>query len=200
MIAYSIEAAQAAMCFDRIVVSTDDREIADIAEAYGAEVPFLRPHDVSDDFSTTIQVIQHAIKELCLTEQDNICCIYATAPFIEVDKLLTGLKLLQENQLDYAYSATEFSFPIQRAFYLTEQGKVEMFSPEHFTTRSQDLIKAYHDAGQFYWGSFQAYKQGTPFFSENTMPVLLDITKVQDIDTPSDWNRAELIYNFIFDQ
>lgn len=197
MIAYSIEAAQNANCFDRIVVSTDDREIADIAETYGAEVPFLRSADISDDFATTIDVIQHAIIELALNEQDNICCIYATAPFIEVNKLLSGLTLMQFHKLDYAYSATEFSFPIQRAFYLNNAGKVSMFYPEYFNTRSQDLTKAYHDAGQFYWGRYDAYKQGLPFFSANTMPVILDVSKVQDIDTPSDWKRAELIYNLM---
>ncbi len=197
MIAYSIEAAKKSKCFARIVVSTDDDEIAEIAKACGAEVPFFRPDNVSDDFATTIDVIQHALKELCLTEQDNICCIYATAPFIEVKELKNGLELLNKYQLDYAYSATEFSFPIQRAFHLTENGKVKMFTPEHFNTRSQDLTKAYHDAGQFYWGRFQAYKQGLPFFSENTMPVILNPSKVQDIDTPSDWDRAELIYNLL---
>jgi len=195
MIAYSIEAAKKSGCFDRIIVSTDDDEIASIAKAYGAEVPFLRPADVSDDYATTIDVIQHAILELELNEQDNICCIYATAPFIEVDKLLNGLTLMQVHKLDYAYSATEFTFPIQRAFYLNDTGKESMFQPEHFNTRSQDLTKAYHDAGQFYWGRYGAYKQGIPFFSENTMPVILDATKVQDIDTSSDWLRAELIYN-----
>jgi N-acylneuraminate cytidylyltransferase len=195
MIAYSIDVAKQSGCFDRIVVSTDDDEIASIAKVYGAEVPFLRPADVSDDYATTIDVIQHAIIELELNEQDNICCIYATAPFIEVDKLLDGLSLMQVHKLDYAYSATEFSFPIQRAFYLNDAGKVSMFYPEYFNTRSQDLTKAYHDAGQFYWGRYDAYKQGIPFFSENTMPVILDVSKVQDIDTSSDWQRAELIYN-----
>jgi pseudaminic acid cytidylyltransferase len=195
IIAYSIEVAKQSGCFDRIVVSTDDDEIASIAKAYGAEVPFLRPANVSDDYATTIDVIQHAIIELELNEQDNICCIFATAPFIEVEKLLDGLSLMQVHKLDYAYSATKFSFPIQRAFYLNDAGKVSMFYPEHFNTRSQDLTKAYHDAGQFYWGRCDAYKCGIPIFSENTMPVILDVSKVQDIDTSSDWKRAELIYN-----
>ncbi|MCL1093797.1 pseudaminic acid cytidylyltransferase [Shewanella kaireitica] len=195
MIAYSIDAALASGCFDKVIVSTDDQEIADVALEYGAEVPFLRPEDISDDYATTIDVIQHAMQELKLNAEDKICCIYATAPFIEVNQLLSGLKLLEDHQLDYSYSATEFSFPIQRAFYLNDSGKVEMFYSDHFNTRSQDLTKAYHDAGQFYWGTYEAYKKGTPFFSANTIPVILDISKVQDIDTPSDWKRAELIFN-----
>jgi N-acylneuraminate cytidylyltransferase len=123
-----------------------------------------------------------------------ICCIYATAPFIEISSILKGLELIKNNSLDYAYCATEYSFPIQRAFYLQQDGKVAMFQPEHFNTRSQDLTKAYHDAGQLYWGSYEAYKKGIPFFSKNTMPIILDPSKVQDIDTPLDWKRAELIF------
>ncbi|XQW85877.1 pseudaminic acid cytidylyltransferase [Thalassotalea piscium] len=197
MIAYSIEAAKKSGCFDRIIVSTDDQEIADVALKYGAEIPFIRPSNISDDHATTIDVIQHAIHwlENENINVNNICCIYATAPFIEISSILKGLELMENNTLDYVYCATEYSFPIQRAFYLQDDGKVKMFQPEHFNTRSQDLTKAYHDAGQLYWGSIEAYKNGLPFFSKNTMPIILESSKVQDIDTPSDWIRAEQIYS-----
>ena len=200
MIAYSIEAAIASECFDKIIVSTDDFEISEVAIQYGAEVPFIRPSNVSDDFSTTIDVIQHAIKELGLADDVNICCLYATAPFVTEKSLSEGLSLLSSCELDYAFSAAEFSFPIQRAFRLNENKKVEMFQPEHFNTRSQDLENSYHDAGQFYWGKCSAFKEGKPFFSSEAKPVILPSTRVQDIDTEEDWARAELIFKLLKEQ
>lgn len=193
MIAYSIEAAKESGCFDRIVVSTDDEEIAEVAKTLGAEVPFVRPVDLADDFATTLDVIQHAITALNLASDSMICCIYATAPFISARDIQQGYELLKTHKADYAFTATEFSFPIQRAFRLNKSDKVEMFYPEHLNTRSQDLEKAYHDAGQFYWGTYDAYTEGVPFFSANSVPVVLPNYRVQDIDTPDDWKRAELL-------
>lgn len=194
IIAYSIEAAKEAGCFDRIIVSTDDNEIASIALKYGAEVPFIRPNDISDDYSTTLDVIAHAITELNLPESAKVCCIYATAPLISNKKLLEGLSLLNASELGYTFSATEFSSPIQRAFKLTATGSIEMFQPENFNLRSQDLEKAYHDAGQFYWGICTAFLNKTPFFGGSSTPVILSNTLVQDIDTLDDWKKAEIIY------
>lgn len=194
IIAYSIEAALTSGCFDRVIVSTDSQEIADIALKYGAEVPFLRPAHIAGDFTTTIEVIQHAIMALSLEDPTLICCIYATAPFVTSKSLAVGREMLVAENLDYCFSATEFSFPIQRAFRLNDTGRVEMFQPENYKVRSQDLEPAYHDAGQFYWGTCQAFSSGKVIFSNNVKPVVLNASQVQDIDTLDDWNKAEFLY------
>jgi N-acylneuraminate cytidylyltransferase len=196
MIAWSIEAALESGCFDRVVVSTDDAEIAEVARQQGAEVPFMRPAEFSDDHTGTIPVIRHAIETMNsqgrLVEQ--ACCLYATAPFIRAEDLRQGLDILQGSDVDYAFSVTSYAFPIQRALRLTREGRVEMFNPEHFTTRSQDLEEAYHDAGQFYWGRADAWLQGKMIFSPTSLPVMLPRHRVQDIDTPEDWVRAEWLF------
>jgi len=195
MIAYSIEAALKSKLFDRVIVSTDDEEIAKIATQYGAEVPFMRPAELSDDHTATIPVIAHAIEELQKEETIDIaCCIYATAPFIEVTYLKEAYQSLVNKQSDYAFSATSFAFPIQRAIKLNADQSVEMFNPEHFNTRSQDLEEAYHDAGQFYFGTVQAWLEARPIFSKASSAVILPRHKVQDIDTMEDFHRAELMY------
>jgi N-acylneuraminate cytidylyltransferase len=193
MIAWSIEAAIRSGCFDQVVVSTDDAEIADVARQYGASVPFMRPAELSDDYTGTLPVIRHAIEWFNGQGQtvEQVCCLYATAPFVCVEDIQRGLQILEETGSDYAFSVTSYAFPIQRAIRLTEQGRVEMFSPEHFNTRSQDLEEAYHDAGQFYWGRASAWLQGKMIFSPDSAPVLLPRHRVQDIDTPDDWLRAE---------
>lgn len=199
LIAYSIEAAKASQCFDRIIVSTDDIEIAEIAKQYGAQVPFIRPAEISDDFSTTMDVMQHAIK-YC-TEQgyepNLVCCIYATAPFLLPEYLQQGAEEFKDDTIEYAFSATSFPFPIQRAIKLTDTGRVNMFYREYADTRSQDLTEAYHDAGQFYWGNASAFSQGKAIFAEHSKAVLLPRKRVQDIDTPEDWELAEALFSVL---
>jgi N-acylneuraminate cytidylyltransferase len=197
MIAYSIEAAKKSGCFDKIIVSTDDQEIAEVAKQYGAEVPFIRPANISDDFATTLDVMQHAIN-WCHKQNwsvNNVCCIYATAPFILSEYILQGLTLLAADNVQYVFSATTFAFPIQRAIALSDNGEVSMFSPEHEKTRSQDLPEAYHDAGQFYWGKESAFKNAISIFSEHSRVILLPRSHVQDIDTPEDWDLALTLYS-----
>ncbi|WP_273001967.1 pseudaminic acid cytidylyltransferase [Pseudoalteromonas issachenkonii] len=196
MIAYSIEAAVNSQCFDKIIVSTDDAEIAEVAIKHGAEVPFIRPDNISDDYATTLDVIKHAIE---FTESQgwavkNVCCIYATAPFLIPEFIQKGLDELTSAEIDYAFSATSFPFPIQRALKLSDEQRVEMFQPEHLNTRSQDLEEAYHDAGQFYWGTKSAFLKRKPFFSPQSKAVLLPRKRVQDIDTNEDWELAEALY------
>ena len=196
MIAWSIQAALNSSCIDEVWVSTDDEEIAAIAQTYGAKVPFIRPAHLSDDFSTTADVMQHAIQEYQIQYQqlpDYVCCLYATAPFVQQQDLLQGFELIQSKDLDYVFSATNYSFPIQRAIKIDSDGKVNMFSPEFFNTRSQDLEEAWHDAGQFYWGTAQAWLQKHTVFSPNSNIISLPSYRVQDIDTLSDWHRAEMI-------
>jgi pseudaminic acid cytidylyltransferase len=196
MIAWSIEAAIQSGCFDEVIVSTDDQEIADVARQFGASVPFMRPAQLSDDYTGTIPVIRHAIEWMRAQGRDvqQVCCIYATAPFVRAEDLCTGLQLLTEQESDYAFSVTSYAFPIQRAIRLTPAKRVEMFNPEHFNTRSQDLEETYHDAGQFYWGQADAWVEGRPIFAESSAPVVLPRHRVQDIDTLEDWERAEWMF------
>lgn len=196
MIAWSIEAARASGLFDHIVVSTDDAEIAEVAKVYGAEVPFMRPAELSDDHTSTSPVLAHAIEWYRERGHmpDPVCCIYATAPFITAADLQRGLQTLTNTGSDFAFSVTSYAFPIQRAIKLTKEGRVEMFQHEHFDTRSQDLEEAYHDAGQFYWGRPEAWLTGKPIFTVDSAPVILPRYRVQDIDTLEDWARAEWMF------
>jgi pseudaminic acid cytidylyltransferase len=197
MIAWSIEAALASGCFDRVIVSTDDDDVAAVAEKYGAEAPFRRPANLADDYTGTIPVIAHAIQ--WLGEQgessDSVCCIYATAPFLDVEDLKAGFRALQSSDdVDYSFAVTSYAFPIQRALRLTPAGRVGMFQPKQFATRSQDLEEAWHDAGQFYWGRARAWLDGVPIFADCAVPVKLPRHRVQDIDTLEDWRRAEWLF------
>ncbi|WP_406667103.1 pseudaminic acid cytidylyltransferase [Gallaecimonas sp. GXIMD1310] len=199
MIAWSIEAAQASGVFDRVIVSTDDEEIAEVANSLGAETPFLRPVDLSDDFATTGQVMAHAVSTLAQLgiQAEIVCCLYATAPFTRAEDLKSAIEKLESSDADFVFSATSFEFPIQRALKLDAKGRVEMFQPEHLLTRSQDLEEAYHDAGQFYCGRAGAFLEQRPFFSPASLALILPRHRVQDIDTPEDWLRAEALFKVI---
>jgi len=197
MIAWSIRAAKASACFDRIIVSTDDEEIASVARDNGAEVPFVRPPELSDDYASTQAVIGHAIvwtSENGDQTPNEVCCLYATAPFVRATDLRTGLTMLRRNRSGYVFPVTRCPFPIQRAVRITASNRIEMFNPECFSSRSQDLEVAYHDAGQFYWGYAEAWLGAKPIFSEDAMPIILPRQYVQDIDTPEDWIVAELMH------
>ena len=199
MIGYSIEAAITAQCFDKVVVSTDDLEIAEVAISFGAEVPFIRPYELANDHVATIPVVKHAIEWLDDQGQSptDVCCLYATAPFIQSQTISKALQQLQESKADYCFSVTSFAFPIQRSIRITQDDKVDMFYPENFYVRSQDLEEAYHDAGQFYWGKAQAFKDELPIFSKKASPYILPRYLVQDIDTMEDWIRAETMYRVL---
>jgi N-acylneuraminate cytidylyltransferase len=196
IIAYSIETALQSGCFDRVIVSTDDKEIADIARQYGAEIPFIRPSYISNDYADTTSVIAHAIT--WLQEQnkkpDLVCCIYATAPFIQVEDLQSSLRQIELKDVDYCFSVTSYPFPIQRSIKITAENRCEMFQIDMFNKRTQDLEEAYHDAGQFYWGKASAWIENKPVFSVRSIPYILPRYQVQDIDTQEDWIRAEAMY------
>ena len=201
MIAWSIQAAIDSGCFDEVWVSTDDEEIAAVAQVYGAKVPFLRPAYLSDDFATTADVMSHAVEEFGKINHalpDYICCLYATAPFVTKADLVQGLEKIKNNSnLNYVFSATTYPFPIQRAIKLNEYDTVEMFSPQYFKVRSQDLEEAWHDAGQFYWGTAEAWLNKAMIFSTQSRVVELPRFRVQDIDTQEDWDRAEWLFKAI---
>ncbi|WP_157670893.1 pseudaminic acid cytidylyltransferase [Chitinibacter sp. GC72] len=198
ILAYSIETAQASALFDRIIVSTDDAQVAELALQFGAEVPFIRPADLSDAHATTMAVMQHAINALRVDgfEFDFACCIYATAPFLQPHFLREGERLLAE-QADamYAFSVTSFAFPVQRALVLNEEGRLDALYPQYRNTRSQDLSEALHDAGQFYWGRCDAWVRGEVIYSPLSLPVKLPRYLTQDIDTVEDWQLAEHLYS-----
>lgn len=196
MIAWSIQAALESEAFDRIIVSTDDEEIADVSRRYGAETPFVRPAELSNDHADTDEVVAHAIGWLREQGQapEAACCIYATAPFILVEDLRRAKDALYSGDWDFAFTVTDFAAPIFRSFRQTEGGGIEMFYPEHYLTRSQDLPLALHDAGQFYWGRPQAWIEQRPVFDRRSVPVIIPRWRVQDIDTGEDWIRAELMF------
>jgi len=199
MIAHSIAAACESNLFDRILVSTDDCEIAEVAKALGAEVPFLRPVELSNDFAGTTEVIAHAAQWM-LDQQwaiEAVCCLYATAPFVRAEDLNRGFVALESGPWAYALTVTEFAAPIFRSFHLHPDGGVEMFFPDQFSTRSQDLPVALHDAGQFYWGRPTAWLERKRIFDRHSFPVIIPRWRVQDIDTEADWRRAELMMNAI---
>ena len=198
LISYSIGAAKACGLFDHVIVTTDDAEIRDISNSYGAETPFVRPLELANDHVTTVPVIKQAVEWVTehIGKVANVCCIYATAPFVQVSDLRKAYDLMIQNAVSgYVFSATNFPFPIQRAFKIKPTGLVEMFEPLNYLTRSQDLEEAYQDAGQFYWGSAETYRSGKIFFSVDSMAYILPRHMVQDIDTPEDWTRAELMYD-----
>ena len=198
LIAYSIEIAIERQLFDRIIVSTDDQEIAEVAIQYGAEVPFIRPAELADDHTGTGDVVEHAIKTIQESDKqyDYLCTLYATAPLLQKEYLVEGYNKLRSNQAQQAFSVASMPFPIQRCFKVNENGRCEMFQPEHFLTRSQDLQEAYQDAGQFYWKSLTRPTTDITFGS-GSIPIILPRYLVQDIDTEEDWEQAELMYQLL---
>lgn len=202
MIAWSIDAARAAGCFDRILVSTDDDEIAAVARGFGAEVPFQRPAHLADDNATTQAVVMHAV-QWCRQqglEPTAVCCLYATAPFVlPADLVKAGLLLEQAPTSSFVFAATSFPFPIQRAIRIDTAGRSAMFQPEHFNTRSQDLEEAFHDAGQFYWARPEAWVSNLNIFDDGS-PLILPRWRVQDIDNEEDWLCAEQLHQLMEQQ
>jgi pseudaminic acid cytidylyltransferase len=195
IISYTIKAAQHADLFDKIIISTDSEKIAKVAESYGAEVPFIRPAELADDYTGTDAVILHALKRLVEDGEkiDYICCIYATAPFIKAEYIIKGYNILRDKNATTSFSVTTYHFPIFRSLKINNQDRLEMFWPEYKETRSQDLPEAYHDAGQFYWAAAKKYLKEKQFYSKDAVPVILPRYLVQDIDTIEDWETAEKI-------
>lgn len=195
MIAWPIREAFKSKCFDRIIVSTDDEEIAEVAKLYGAEVPYIRPSELAGDYTGTTEVMSHAVRwHLDQGEMvEDVCCIYATAPFLQSKDLVSGLEALKKSNASYALSITAYAFPIQRSFRITSDQRLQMFNPEQFGMRSQDLEPAWHDAAQFYWGRPLAWIAKTPIFGKDSVPVPIPNYRVHDIDSEDDWLRAELM-------
>ena len=195
IIAWSIQAAQESGCFDRVIVSTDSKEIANTAKLFGAEVPFLRDKNLSDDHTPTLPVISDAISRL-EDEIEFVCCIYPTAPFVKPDDISKGLKIIMEQKVDFVFTATKYNYPIQRALRLDQDGTVSMLQPDQENVRSQDLEDTFHDAGQFYWGRSDAWLEGRPILNNSCILEVLE-SHSQDIDTEDDWRKAEIKFRLL---
>jgi len=190
LIAYSIENAKKSELFEKIAVSTDNEEIAKVAKNYGAEVLY-RPKELADDFSTSMEVFEHAINELNKDKKYKFACmIYATAPLLDIKYLKIGLDRLKNSDCCFSFSATTYDFPIWRGFEIEKQ-KAKMLWPEFLNTRSQDLKEVYHDAAQFYWKKLNCQEK---FTFDGNIPIIIPKYLVQDIDTMEDFIKAELIY------
>lgn len=203
IIQYSIDTAINSKLFEKVIVSTDDEKIAAEAERLGAEVPFLRPAELSDDFTPTVPVIKHAINFLSSQGIDPqlVCCLYATAPLIKQQYFLEAYHKLENNsQYKYSFPVCTFPFPIQRALKLNSKNSIDMFSPEYQLTRSQDLEEAFHDAGQFYFGRTEAWLDEEVIYAKYSCGVTVPRYLCQDIDTEEDWKMAEVIYTSNLDK
>jgi len=201
IIAYSIEAAMEAGAFDEVMVSTDDKEIAEIAVSYGAKVPFFRSEATANDYATTADVLLEVLEEYEKRGQhyDLAACIYPTAPFITPARLKEAVETLENSEKDTLIPVVQFSYPPQRALVIENERLVFKY-PENLTARSQDLEKHYHDAGQFYVFKTEAFKNNKNLMVGNIAPLVLDEMEVQDIDTIEDWKLAELKYKMLNSQ
>lgn len=199
MLSRSIQTAQDSGLFKEIIVSTDSEKIANIALQYGATVPFMRPKNLADDHTGTREVIIHAIKQLELfsAEFNDVCCLYATAPFTTPHDLRLASKLLHDSiDHSFVFTATSFPYPVQRALQLNAKGYASFIDPSASMKRSQDLLEFYHDAGQFYWGTLSSWKIKKNIL-DGGRPLLIPRWRVQDIDTEEDWIHAELLFKAI---
>ncbi len=200
LIAYSIQCAKESKLFDEVIVSTEDEEIAKVAKDYGAKVPFMRPEKLGDDFATAGSAVSWTLDELKKQgkEYEFCCTIYATAPFLKPDVLVKSFQTLSSSDAKYCFSATSFPYAFQRAFKL-ENDRCKMFFPAYYSSRSQDLEPAYHDAGQFYWDNLNK-SSAKNMFDEDSIAYLLPRYLVHDIDTQEDWDMAELIFKVLLRQ
>ncbi len=198
IIKYSIDVALQSVCFDEVMVSTDDKQIAKISSLGGANIPFLRSNKTSDDYAMLVDVIEEVILKYLEKGRafDYFCCILATAPFISTEKLIKGFNLLIQTNADSVIPVARFNYPIQRALKI-DDGQLKMFWPENYNVRSQDLISAYHDCGQFYWMKTQSFLEQKKIYAKYTVPIEVSSLHVQDIDTLQDWSLAELKYKKI---
>jgi pseudaminic acid cytidylyltransferase len=199
IISYSIETAITSGLFDDVMVSTDSKEIAEVALKYGASVPFMRSSQNADDYAGTADVLKEVLLQLKENGKayNHACCIYPTAPFINVDTLQKGYSLLTAGSYDTVFPVCAFSYPVLRSLIVDETGKVAMQWPENINKRSQDLPPFYHDAGQFYWIDISAFLEKQKLFTDNTGAVILSELQVQDIDNETDWKIAELKYSLL---
>ena len=199
IIAYSIEAARKSGIFDRIIISTDSQEIAAVANEYGGETPFMRPAEIADDFSTTADVVKHGLEWLQQHDVtvEHVCCLYATAPFVCSADIRKGFDILVSRQVSSVLPVASYQCSIFRGLKIAEDGHLEMIWPEHELTRSNDLPEAYHDVGQFYWLDAKIFIETNKIYGKDAFPLIIPRYLAQDIDTPEDWQLAEIMYEVL---
>ncbi|MCM1049135.1 MAG: pseudaminic acid cytidylyltransferase [Clostridiales bacterium] len=198
ILSYSIQAAVESGIFDTVMVSTDDKEIADIARKYGAEVPFFRSADTANDYATTNDVLLEVLSEYEKRGEcfDIAVCIYPTAPFVTADKLKTAVKQLEESKADTLIPVVSFSYPPQRAMVI-ENERLIFKNPEYLDSRSQDLTPHYHDVGQFYVFRTEPFRVNRKLMIGDILPFIVSELEVQDIDNQTDWEIAEMKYRLM---
>ena len=199
MIAHAIGAAKVSGLFERIIVTTDDEEIGEIARDYGAETPFMRPAELADDLTPTVPVVAHAIRSCRALgwQVREVCCVYPSVPFIQAGDLAAAFELMQRSGVDYSFPVAEYPAAIQRALQRVADGRLQPFHPEYELTRTQDLEPSYYDAGQFYWGSAQAWLTNSRIHRSG-VGLVIPAWRVVDIDTQDDWERAQLLWRALF--
>lgn len=198
IISYSIKAALESGCFDEVMVSTDDKEISEISQKYGAKIPFLRSEKNSNDYATTADVILEVISSYQNFGKnfDYFCCIYPTAVFVTAEKLKKAQDLLISSMADSLVPVARFSFPIQRAVRI-KNGLIEYFWPNEMDKRSQDLEESFHDCGQFYFAKTNKFLESKKLFTDNTIALEMKESEVQDIDNEEDWRMAEIKFKVV---
>lgn len=198
IISYSINAAKKSKLFDRIIVSTDCKKIAKISKMYGAEVPFLRPKELSDDFTGSNDVIKHAINFLRkkIKKINYVCCLYPTAPLITPVLLKRGIKLLKKNKTNFCFVATKFEAPIERRIIVGKNFKAKLNDKKFLSRRSQDFKTYYYDAGQFYWAKPSSFIKYDDIFKTSASALVVSPNKVADINYIDDWKMTEIKFSF----
>lgn len=201
ILAYSVEAAVSCGIFDEVMVSTDDSQIAAIAEEYGAKVPFYRSEKTSNDYATTTQVLLEVLEEYEKRGQsfDAGACLYPTAPFVTAKKLQKAAQLFEDSEADTLIPVVRFSYPPQRAMVMKD-GFLTFQYPQYLNSRSQDLDAHYHDAGQFYFFRTEALRQNQSLMVGRILPFEISEMEVQDIDSLTDWKIAEIKYQMMMEQ
>lgn len=198
IMAYSIEAALESRIFDEVMVSTDDADFAKVAKQYGASVPFMRSAATANDYASTEDVLLEVLDEYKKQgkEFDNLCCLYSTAPFVTAARMKEAYDKMISEGVDAVFTVVAYSYPIQRCLHIVD-GKIGMKWPEYQSTRSQDLETIYHDAGQFYFARVQQLRIEKDLWMKNSVPLILPETEVQDLDTMTDWQLAEMKFNLL---
>lgn len=198
IMAYSIEAALESRIFDEVIVSTDDADFAKVAKQYGASVPFMRSAATANDYASTEDVLLEVLDEYKKQgkEFDNLCCLYSTAPFVTAARMKEAYDKMISEGVDAVFTVVAYSYPIQRCLHIVD-GKIGMKWPEYQSARSQDLETIYHDAGQFYFARVQQLRIEKDLWMKNSVPLILPETEVQDLDTMTDWQLAEMKFNLL---
>jgi N-acylneuraminate cytidylyltransferase len=199
IISYAIKAAVNSKVFDKIIVSTDSKKIGLIATKYGAEYLFKRPKKLSDDYTPTSHVIEHAISwiENKFERPKLVCCIYPATPLLLPGDIIKSYKMIKNSKFNYVFGAVKNSYPVQRSIYLDNNKNIQMLNKNFFYKRSQDLKETYHDVGQFYWGTYEAWKKKKIIFGKNSKIYLMPQLRSQDIDTIDDWHTVEKLFALI---